>query len=264
MTSQSSPRSATHRQIPPEVIDYIVDFLHDDYKTLANCSLTCRSWLPRARYHKFSSMRVTHDTRDKYLKLLHTCPDVWPYIQRLRLDAFGSRTPWTEWGIVALTNHLPNLHSLTLKGFSILTTLPLESVAHLRELMFHSCYFTSLDTLLSTLVSISSLQMLSLQGLAFERELVPSDAHTRRHTPSYRLTGLDLHMASARTYTIMDALLAGSFYEQIEILCITSSTNDVDYDVFHRVINTMSSVRVLRVYGLQGLIDPRTSSASLS
>lgn len=45
--------------LPPEIMDSIIDVLHDDRLSLAACSLACRPWLNRSRYHLHRS--VTHN-----------------------------------------------------------------------------------------------------------------------------------------------------------------------------------------------------------
>ena len=37
--------------LPPEILDCIVDILHDQPKTLQKCSLVAKSWIPRIRLH---------------------------------------------------------------------------------------------------------------------------------------------------------------------------------------------------------------------
>ncbi|KAF9789295.1 hypothetical protein BJ322DRAFT_1000309, partial [Thelephora terrestris] len=48
----------SNRFIPPEICDHIVDFLHDDPKTLKQCCLCSRSWVPRTRKHLFAVVRL--------------------------------------------------------------------------------------------------------------------------------------------------------------------------------------------------------------
>ena len=40
--------------LPPEILDYIIDFLEGDFETLAQCCLVSKSWAPRARKHIFA------------------------------------------------------------------------------------------------------------------------------------------------------------------------------------------------------------------
>ena len=43
--------------LPPEILEYIVDLLHDKPETLKRCCLVSRSWVPRARKHLFAYIR---------------------------------------------------------------------------------------------------------------------------------------------------------------------------------------------------------------
>ena len=42
--------------LPPEILDYIVDIHHDRLKTLRRCCLVAKSWVPRARRHLFAKV----------------------------------------------------------------------------------------------------------------------------------------------------------------------------------------------------------------
>lgn len=44
--------------LPPELIDMVIDFLHNDRPSLLACSLVCRSWLPESRVHLFHTVHV--------------------------------------------------------------------------------------------------------------------------------------------------------------------------------------------------------------
>jgi hypothetical protein len=43
--------------LPAEMLDHIVDHLHDTEDALRNCCLVSKSWVPRARMHLFADMR---------------------------------------------------------------------------------------------------------------------------------------------------------------------------------------------------------------
>lgn len=38
-------------RLPPEIFDYIVDFLHDQSEALRRCCLVSKSWVPRTQKH---------------------------------------------------------------------------------------------------------------------------------------------------------------------------------------------------------------------
>ena len=43
--------------LPPEILDLIVDHLHDEQTTLQACCLVSKSWIPRTRKHLFAHIR---------------------------------------------------------------------------------------------------------------------------------------------------------------------------------------------------------------
>ena len=51
-TTMSEPR------LPPETLDSIIDFLHDDHITLRWCCLVSKSWVPRTRTHLFADIQL--------------------------------------------------------------------------------------------------------------------------------------------------------------------------------------------------------------
>ena len=42
--------------LPPEILDYVANQLHDEPESLRNCSLVAKSWVPRARKHLFANI----------------------------------------------------------------------------------------------------------------------------------------------------------------------------------------------------------------
>jgi hypothetical protein len=49
--------------LPAEILDHVVDHLHDTPDALRNCCLVSRSWIPRARTHLFADIRF-HTVED--------------------------------------------------------------------------------------------------------------------------------------------------------------------------------------------------------
>ena len=45
-------------QLPPEILDHIIDLLHAEPHTLRNCCLVTRSWIPRARKYLFGEIKI--------------------------------------------------------------------------------------------------------------------------------------------------------------------------------------------------------------
>ena len=48
--------------LPPEILDYVVDLLHDEPETLKRCCLVSKSWVPRTRMYLFADVRIRSAT----------------------------------------------------------------------------------------------------------------------------------------------------------------------------------------------------------
>ncbi|KAF7968531.1 hypothetical protein HWV62_30191 [Athelia sp. TMB] len=72
--------------IPQELVDTIIDFLHTDRASLAASSLTCRAWLPAARYHLFHAVKVDIYTFPRILKLFKTSSHIAALVKTLSLS----------------------------------------------------------------------------------------------------------------------------------------------------------------------------------
>jgi hypothetical protein len=54
LTSNMRLRSHTRsRRLPPELIEHIIDYLHDNPEDLCSCALVCKAWLAPSRLHLF-------------------------------------------------------------------------------------------------------------------------------------------------------------------------------------------------------------------
>ncbi|KAI0343850.1 hypothetical protein BDW22DRAFT_1356426 [Trametopsis cervina] len=48
-------------QIPQELVDYVVDFLHNDARSLVACSLVSHAFVPGSRFHLFATFHIKDD-----------------------------------------------------------------------------------------------------------------------------------------------------------------------------------------------------------
>ncbi|KAJ7482545.1 hypothetical protein FB451DRAFT_1364566 [Mycena latifolia] len=53
-----------HSQLPRELCDFIVDYLHENPPSLGSCALVCRAWVPASRFHLFE--RISLSDSDGY------------------------------------------------------------------------------------------------------------------------------------------------------------------------------------------------------
>ena len=54
---------STQAKFPSELFDVVIDFLHNDLKTLRACSLVSRAWVASSRLHIFRNVTIHHCTR---------------------------------------------------------------------------------------------------------------------------------------------------------------------------------------------------------
>ncbi|KAL4244826.1 hypothetical protein ABKN59_001540 [Abortiporus biennis] len=74
---------------PLEILDHILDHLHDDKATLQSCSLVCQTFLTSTRFHLFYSIRITgvetKKTFDNFATFVQTSPHVASNVRELYL-----------------------------------------------------------------------------------------------------------------------------------------------------------------------------------
>ena len=113
---------------PVEVAEGIIDQLSDTgdgTRALQACTIVCRTWYPRARYHL---LRVVHiKTRahlDRINDFLVSRPDLCPIVRTIIVEPVagegeGEANPWLLLGTVplALFPRLPNLHTWAVSNF---------------------------------------------------------------------------------------------------------------------------------------------------
>ena len=66
----SALRSGTtmSSSLPPEILDHVVDHLHDEPDTLKACCVTSKSWVSRTRTHLFSRIEFLKSTFQSWMK----------------------------------------------------------------------------------------------------------------------------------------------------------------------------------------------------
>ena len=52
-------RMEPHTALPAEIVDQIIDYLHDSRESLQACALVCKSWQPRCLFHLWTTMSAS-------------------------------------------------------------------------------------------------------------------------------------------------------------------------------------------------------------
>ena len=166
-TRASPPSSSLPSRLAPEIVDLVIDFLRGDIQSLKSCSLVCKSWYPRCRYHLFRSIRIPGKWVSVFLQSLRSTPS--EIITTLEIGGSYWRPTKKIWAGIAL--NVPAIQSLTLTRVDLrrvsaasLVGLKLKHLAfeysrgytlrdfaqiacsfpHLEILKFNECYFSSI------------------------------------------------------------------------------------------------------------------------
>ena len=72
--TRPSPKAAmSNPRLPPEILDYTIDLLHDEPGALKQCCLVSKSWVPRTRRHLFA--RIDFDSTHELEAWKRSFPD---------------------------------------------------------------------------------------------------------------------------------------------------------------------------------------------
>ena len=128
-------------RLPVELTDRIIDFCHDDKRTLSNCALTHSLWLPASHFHLFHT--ITFGTREEEVTLLrsiiyrrpltlsHRQPSILSYINVVKIEPLSSPNRPSR---IGNAQHLAQ----DVRQFCKIKNLPIPSV-HVKLSQFHPC-----------------------------------------------------------------------------------------------------------------------------
>ncbi|KAJ3538986.1 hypothetical protein NM688_g6432 [Phlebia brevispora] len=107
-----------------DVVNVIIDFLHDDKETLLACSLVARDWVHRSQTHLYN--RIVLRDQDRLSLFLSTLATIPEYLRRMiRILHVGLDASWhgpmciTRVEIIFLLDLLPRLHELYLQALQL-------------------------------------------------------------------------------------------------------------------------------------------------
>lgn len=168
---------------PPEIIDAIVDYLHNDKMALLACSL-CRDFIPSSRYHLFSEIIIQPRTTDLFILLdLLSSPHghIAPYARRLVFDnitkfiyCYGVEdVAHAIRNIPRLTSCLPFVKSLRISNTDFeqvpqeITTHLVSHLRHFRDLHLNSLHFYRFSEFVDLVSAFSSLETIYIKRLTW-------------------------------------------------------------------------------------------------
>jgi hypothetical protein len=106
--------------IPPEIVDQIIDALHDDKKSLAACALVYSKWLAPSRRHLFRKVALTTENIQAFLNLLDSPHStLHKFTKNLAMEeGVYSGEMWFSESISELADKLVRVETLRVHGVS--------------------------------------------------------------------------------------------------------------------------------------------------
>lgn len=249
-------------RVPPELSDHIIDYLHADARALSACSLTCRDWLPRVRFNRFSSLAVDAISCQGLLRLLVRTPDIGTVVRNLAIsyrtyNRIG-RSPATQWeaeALAALLSKLPDVVRLELDTIDVYA-----SIAHALQ-----GRLPSVQALILTRVHVENAAVLCGLFLSFPRlqELHIADLFLL-HASTPRALGLTPDRWTAPTLTTLQfqSRVLRDVVAPIFIKWLLSNGLQPTIDTFQ--ITDVSSDDIPAVRSLLGALGPTLRRLSIS
>lgn len=158
-----------------ELIDMIIDYLHDDQRSLASCALVAYHWVQSSRYHLFASVSLSGFRWIRFLDLLDSpFTTIPPHVRALELTDCHNELESLDEGIARLSNsnHLVAIDSLSLKmidwrklslEFHIATLL--SSFQQITRLHLDHTSFRTEDDVVDLISSYPLLEELSMEDV---------------------------------------------------------------------------------------------------
>ncbi|PSR74010.1 hypothetical protein PHLCEN_2v10194 [Hermanssonia centrifuga] len=160
--------------LPQEMIDAIIDHLHDDKTALSKCALVSPAWLPSAHHHLFHTLRVLVPRESGFTSffqfIVSSSPSVCESIVVFELggpgSSFGDLETFSELDLDAfrsVLSRMPNLTSLSLHGLHVRS--PFGSSSHTISSKLSTRPLTGLKKLVLTNIALKDDNLRDLSGL---------------------------------------------------------------------------------------------------
>ena len=126
--------------IPPEIVDRIIDHVHDDTKTPIACSLTAKEWVPSTRFHLCKRLSLRLVSTDPTLRHLDgLAPNILHHCQELGIEGVKA-------GLDSSLALLPSANTPHLTATERIERLPSLHTLHFRSITYTGSGLGSMDS----------------------------------------------------------------------------------------------------------------------
>jgi hypothetical protein len=103
--------------LPPELVDRIIDHLHDHQVSLKACALTCRTWRFASQYHFFKTVGLPGEGRaEELLDIVIRSPSVARLVEQVAFRDIRVSQPWMGNSVTLpiLAGYLPSVNRVSI------------------------------------------------------------------------------------------------------------------------------------------------------
>ena len=224
-TAYRPPQSSMACPLPPEMLDLIIDHLHDERAALNACCVTAKWWIPRARKHLFARLKFAG--RYHFTLWMKTFPDPFDSPARYTRSLFIQALPVITVGVrgcICTFTSVEHLHLESLGwGNRAASLVPFHGLSP----TVRSLHLTA--TCVDIFDLVCSFPLLEDLKLDYLRDK-PDAAEGSLPLTSPRFTGsLDMRGIRSVIHQLLD-LPNGLHFMKITIVCLSydlESTNDL-------------------------------------
>lgn len=203
-----------------ELIARIIDYLHEDIRSLKNCSLTSHVFLSCSRHAIFQHVHLNLRNGYKFSNLLESSPGIAPYVKEVHVTVSPRESPpWIDHYLPAISAKLPNVHTLHLGGRALYKSAPLLGFQSIKNLHIIACEFESTNAFLTLLASLPDLVKAYTHEMCVYRDLVVDDGPPMSRTPS-NFKSLTFNSSRGDPEKSANWLISRSFNTTIEYFAV--------------------------------------------
>lgn len=243
------------RSLPQELVDYTIDYLHNDGLSLRHCSLVSRGWTHTAQSYLFRRILIRDGSElERLTKLFEVRPNLALHVRTLRLKAYQHWMAPTSTELLSWIRAVPQILSQTLRRVSTIHfehiqwdmfrvdnafLADLSNFKGVQELSFLTCNFGAFETFAQIVLVFRGLLRLSLDvvGWRDDREALKS------LLPSYAAPALQLRELRVGRFchmqTVFDWLLGMPSGICLRALEIENVTNAVELRLVGRMLKAL-------------------------
>lgn len=157
--------------LPPEIIDRIIDHLWDQISDLYQCALVCKAWLPCARYHAFSTILLNRRRQcERFERLLIFNPNICLLVKELGFSLMGP--PFLPDWLPTISETLPHLSRLHILGGGVFSSASFRGLPLLRVLNIAHIRFRQFNDFITTIHNLPALQELCIHSVELGINLI--------------------------------------------------------------------------------------------